>query len=117
MIPGTTFEIILKNYIDFVEPISGKPFVHEKSNGETVPVAFTVGYKFRFDGDWYGGFIEFVGEEPKLEAVEEASKLVFDIALESYKMLCSGDRDVPATQFDDATPPEQIKVIEMGKEK
>ena len=117
MIPSTTFEIILKNYNGLVDPIFGKPFVHEKSNGETVPVAFTVGYKFRFDGDWYGSFIEFDGEEPKLEAIEEAANLVFEQALESYKMLCSGVRDVPATQFDDAHPPEMIKVIETGKEK
>ena len=64
MIPSTTFEIILKNYNGLVDPIFGKPFVHEKSNGETVPVAFTVGYKFRFDGDWYGSFIEF--DEPRI---------------------------------------------------
>lgn len=116
MIPGTNFEIILKNYSDLVQPFSDKPFVHEKSNGETVPVAFTVGYKFRFDGDWYGSFIEFDGEEPKLEAIEAAAKLVFGIALESYKMLCSGVQDVPATLFDDTHLPEMIKVIESGKD-
>ena len=115
MIPGTTIEIILKNYNGLVDPLFGEPFVHEKSNGETVPVAFTVGYKFRFDGDWYGSFIEFVGEEPMLETIEEAAKLVFDLALESYKMLCYGVKDVPA-KFDDAHPPEQVKVIETGKD-
>lgn len=109
-------EIILKNYNGYLDPIFGKSLVHEKSNGETVPVAFTVGYKFRFDGDWYGDFIEFVGEEPKLEAIEKAAKFIFGIALKSYKMLSSGVQNVPATQFDDANPPGQIKVIETGGE-
>lgn len=98
MIPDTNIEIILKNYNGVLDPISGKPFVHEKSNGETVPVAFTVGYKFSFGGELYGDFIEFEGEEPKLEAIEEAAKLVFDLALESYKMLCSGAKEVPVIE-------------------
>lgn len=114
MIPGTNIEIIMKNYIGYLEPITNMPFTAENSQGETVPVTFSVGCKFKFDGEEYGDYIMFIGEEPALGAIEEAANQVFKLALDSYINLCTGDQSVTTHLLFDKTVSGPIKTIESG---
>ena len=114
MIPGTNIEIIMKNYIGYLEPVTNMPFTAENSKGETVPVTFSVGCKFKFDGEEYGDYIMFIGEEPGLGAIQAAANQVFKLALDSYIKLRNGDQSVMMHLVSDKTVSGPIKTIESG---
>lgn len=117
MSQDTTFEIILKNFSGVLNLFTNQPLTCENSKGETVPVTFTVGCKFKFGDDLYGDYVVFLGDEPGPEAIGEAAESVFGLALKSYKMLRSGARDVPMHQVYSDIAPDPIKTIESGRQR